>query len=218
MWFIREKRLKKNKHSVLCARCWWIILQRFHKLRLRVTLDNWEYNARVVLALRAKTEKIWIYSSKVLLSNCWASSYELVAFCGVSWKSGEHCDWLKKVVKRSVNCWAQRRTNFVRHVAKRLIQDRMNDSSSWNCFSWNRRKGQMDSGGKSPGKHQERRAGNEPGIPDEQFANLLGGKWTWFKFTTYLLAFLSIMERLGGDFRSLLITKISIVNKKKSAL
>lgn len=50
----------------------------------------------------------------------------------------------------------------------------MNNSSSWNCFSWNRRKSSKDGDSVSPRKHQEG-VGSE--VPDEQFANLLGGEW-----------------------------------------
>lgn len=54
----------------------------------------------------------------------------------------------------------------------------MNNSSSWNCFSWNRdRKGQKDGERISPRKHQEPvTRGDGAEIPDEQFANLLGGE------------------------------------------
>lgn len=52
----------------------------------------------------------------------------------------------------------------------------MNNSSSWNCFQWNRRKCQLDSERVSPKKHQDIGAGDSAEIPDEQFANLLGGE------------------------------------------
>jgi hypothetical protein len=54
----------------------------------------------------------------------------------------------------------------------------MNDSSSWNCFSWSRnRKYETESGKRSPKKHRE--LGDvceQADIPDEQFVNLLGGE------------------------------------------
>lgn len=43
----------------------------------------------------------------------------------------------------------------------------MNNSSSWNCFSWKR--GNTESEGDRK-KHQK------GSVPDEQFANLLGGE------------------------------------------
>lgn len=56
----------------------------------------------------------------------------------------------------------------------KVIQNKMNNSSSWNCFSWNRRKCQKEGEEISPLKHRE--PGEEGGVPDEQFANLLGGE------------------------------------------
>jgi hypothetical protein len=55
----------------------------------------------------------------------------------------------------------------------------MNNSSSWNCFSWNRRAGNSPSndglsGGGSSKKTPIKQIKGE--IPDEQFANLLGGE------------------------------------------
>lgn len=65
----------------------------------------------------------------------------------------------------------------------------MNNSSSWNCFSWNRRK--LASGERvSPRKHHEM-GGAAADVPDEQFANLLGGEWT-----------LSIFVNVNGEIPS----------------
>lgn len=53
----------------------------------------------------------------------------------------------------------------------------MNNSSSWSCFSWNR--GQKDQGDgirRPAGSHHERGTSDHAEIPDEQFANLLGGE------------------------------------------
>jgi hypothetical protein len=46
----------------------------------------------------------------------------------------------------------------------------MNNSSSWNCFSWKRG---MDNDEKSDAKGKH----HKEDVPDEQFANLLGGKF-----------------------------------------
>lgn len=47
----------------------------------------------------------------------------------------------------------------------------MNNSSSWDCFSWNRR-------GSNAKSEAEKKTPKQPRgeIPDEQFANLLGGE------------------------------------------
>lgn len=44
----------------------------------------------------------------------------------------------------------------------------MNNSSSWNCFPWKRRTDRDD---KNAGKQRK------DDVPDEQFANLLGGEF-----------------------------------------
>lgn len=72
----------------------------------------------------------------------------------------------------------------------------MNNSSSWNCFSWNRaRKGQTDDDQKSPKKHQERvlAGGGDGGeISDEQFANLLGGEYR--RVTSFSLSLFCLLK------------------------
>lgn len=50
----------------------------------------------------------------------------------------------------------------------------MNNSSSWNCFSWKR---ETDNDEKSAAKGKHRKGD----VPDEQFANLLGGKLETFQ-------------------------------------
>lgn len=62
----------------------------------------------------------------------------------------------------------------------------MNDSSSWNCFSSKRgynRESSSDADKMMRGKQ------TKGGIPDEQFANLLGGKLSFFIMQHFTLLF-----------------------------
>lgn len=98
----------------------------------------------------------------------------------------------------------------------------MNNSSSWNCFSWNRdRKCQVTGDRSSPRKHQERREE----IPDEQFANLLGGEFqadlSCSDIPCFRLFHLNDNGTSGSPWvieQLFLITIPSIINTKYSTL
>lgn len=70
----------------------------------------------------------------------------------------------------------------------------MNNSSSWNCFSWIRRNGNSNKDGSD--KKTPKKQHHKDGIPDEQFANLLGGEFTLF-YVLLLLLFIIFTFSFG---------------------
>lgn len=80
------------------------------------------------------------------------------------------------------------------HEVVGLFAETMNNSSSWNCFSWNRRKCASNGERVSPRKLQD----NSAEIPDEQFANLLGGECRSLSVFSFLISESTIMEFSSG--------------------
>ena len=78
----------------------------------------------------------------------------------------------------------------------------MNNSSSWNCFSWNRRDGNLnkDASDKKTPKKQH----HKDGSPDEQFANLLGGTFTFLCAFIFIIIIIFLLYSVTNIFTNVI--------------